>query len=164
MNKGYDFNSINNQKIKDALVNREVYACISDMADYLFNCDDNSYANFDDFENVFVTICPKCGAVNSYHHDVRDDDELTDYWYCDHCHHEVEEEMDTEPQEIYEYWIVSPWFGEKLRNAGEPVFERMLGWIWGRTCTGQAISLDGVIDEICKDMEILEGMPNEWRI
>ena len=67
-------------------------------------------------------------------------------------------------QEILEYWIVSPWLGEKLREKGEPVLERWGGWIWGRTCSGQAILLDNVISEICYEMEILEGQQYEWNI
>lgn len=164
MNKNYDFDNVKNQMIKEALVNREVYACISDMTDYLFDYDGGLYGTYDEFENLYVTTCPECGAVNSFDHDVRDDGSLTDYWYCNNCNHEIDEELEGEPQEIYEYWIVSSWFGAKLRDVGEPVFERMSGWIWGRTCTGQAISLDSAINEICKGMEILEGMPHEWRI
>ena len=36
--------------------------------------------------------------------------------------------------------------------------------VWGRATTGQAILLDGVISEICSDMEILEGQANEWNV
>ena len=83
---------------------------------------------------------------------------------CPHCGAIHGEEPETEPQEIYEYWIVSPWLGEKLKDKGEPILERWGGWIWGRTCTGQAILLDNVISEICYEMGILDGQPHEWKI
>lgn len=61
---------------------------------------------------------------------------------------------------IYEYWIVAPWLGEKLREKGELVYEAWGGWIWGRTCTGP-ILLDGVLSSICHaHMGILKG-PDE---
>ena len=43
-----------------------------------------------------------------------------------------------EPPEIFEYWLVSPWFGEGMKMyAQEPAMELEPGiWIWGRTQTG----------------------------
>lgn len=61
---------------------------------------------------------------------------------------------------IYEYWIVTPWLGEKLRAKGEVVYETWGGWIWGRTCTGP-ILLDSLISSMCHaHMGILKG-PHE---
>ena len=55
--------------------------------------------------------------------------------------------------EIFEYWIVSSWLGSKLKSKGEIVFD--IGWntIWGRQTTGQAIYMDGVIEEIAGDLQ-----------
>lgn len=95
-----------------------------------------------------------------------DEDEWDEMDYgvkCPYCGTIHEEEPETDPQEIYEYWIVTPWLGEKLREKGEPVLKRHGGWIWGRTCSGQAIALDWVISLICYDMGILEGQPHEWK-
>lgn len=56
------------------------------------------------------------------------------------------------PREIFEHWAVSRWLAKKLLARGEAV----LGWeglnIWGRTTTGQAISMDGVIREIVAEL------------
>lgn len=52
--------------------------------------------------------------------------------------------------EIYEFWSVSGWLGEKLKSAGEHVFDYFNHTIWGRCTTGQAILLDGVIRGIVK--------------
>ena len=174
--KHYDYNSNKNQTIKDRFVQREIIACISDMAEHLFSYDGDKYANWDEWENLYVTRCPKClepvdewEEVNEYDVEHIDSDEIANEYMdygvkCPHCGIIYEEEPETEPQEIYEYWIVTPWLGEKLRDKGEPVLERWGGWIWGRTCTGQAILLDSVISSICYDMEILEGQPHEWKI
>lgn len=55
-------------------------------------------------------------------------------------------DIDPYEWEIYEHWIVSDWLADKLIAAGEKVDKDFAGLcVWGRSCTGQAISLDGVI-------------------
>lgn len=66
------------------------------------------------------------------------------------------------PQEVFEWWRVTNYLYEKLRNKGEVVLEGPNGYYWGRCCTGQAILLDGVISQICADNEILEGQEYDW--
>jgi predicted RNA-binding Zn-ribbon protein involved in translation (DUF1610 family) len=167
----YDYNSSKNLAIKDRFVQREVIACISDMAEYLFGYDGDKYADWDEWENLYVTRCPECGEivvewVEADGNDVvewaevDENDVASEHTghgvKCPHCGAIHEEEPEAEPQEIYEYWIVTPWLGKKLRDKGEPVLERSGGWIWGRTCTGQAILLDWVIHAICSDLGLLE--------
>ena len=53
-----------------------------------------------------------------------------------------------EPQDIYEWWSVTDWLADKLENNNEPILRTDCGTWWGRTCTGQAISLDGTIQRI----------------
>lgn len=172
---GYDYNSIKNQRIKDKFVEREVKACISDMAEYLFNWDGGGLASWGEWENLNPVKCPVCGRLNSILHnetpseaddipaDVDPDEYAAGNPYQCECGARFEDEPETESAEIYEYYIVTPWFGEKLRDIGQPVFERWGGWIWGRTCTGQSIALDWEISQICESMGILEGQRNEWK-
>jgi len=55
--------------------------------------------------------------------------------------------------EALEFWIVMPWFGDELKKRGEIVNEDFLGFcIWGRATSGQAISLDWVVQDILKDI------------
>lgn len=56
--------------------------------------------------------------------------------------------IDPEYIEAYEHWLVSGWLGEKLQARGEMVDDVFGLTIWGRTCTGQAIYMDSVIEEI----------------
>ena len=74
--------------------------------------------------------------------------EYEDYGY----ESEEEFEMDMMPKEIFEWWLVTEYFGNKLREKGIPVLENDYGFWWGRTTTGQAISLGGEIKEIYKDI------------
>jgi len=64
------------------------------------------------------------------------------------------EEEGAEPTyiEALEYWLVDDWFGENLKQKGELVGELCNLTIWGRSCTGQAISLDYVVQEVLKDI------------
>ena len=59
----YDADSSVNQRIKGLLVDREVYACISDMAENLFSEDEDAYGSWEDWENLSAKKCPECGCM-----------------------------------------------------------------------------------------------------
>ena len=67
---------------------------------------------------------------------------------------ELCQDQDIEPyeREVYEHHVVSGWLGSKLRKHGEVVREVFNMTVWGRTTTGQSISIDGVIEEIYKEI------------
>lgn len=72
-------------------------------------------------------------------------------------------DVDDYRSEIYEHWIVTDYLARKLEDHGHKVMRDFFGMtIWCRPTTGQAILLDGVISEICAEMEILEGQANDW--
>ena len=52
------------------------------------------------------------------------------------------------PIEIYEWWLISEFLADQLRDIGEPILSNEHGVWWGRSCTGQAIILDGTIQRI----------------
>ena len=57
-------------------------------------------------------------------------------------------------QEIFEYWLVTKFLYDKLKNAGQPVYNyNDFNYIWGRTTTGQLICMDFVIGDICKNID-----------
>lgn len=137
--------SENTYRQVDDFVQREVYACISDMAEYLFDWEGERYASYDEWDNIYKPHCPKCNGIidtNAY-------DDGDDEFECPDCGCMIDtNSIDFYCEEIYEYWLVSPYLGEKLRENGEAVLERYGAWVWGRTCTGQAIALDWVIENI----------------
>ena len=59
----------------------------------------------------------------------------------------IEDEQE-EMQEVFEWWACNDWLIEKLKEQGEPILETDYGSWWGRTCSGQAIKLDSVIEAI----------------
>jgi len=131
------WNSSTNQTIKGKFVDREVLCNVSLLVSYILQVAEEGKkgkeAPFtsDDVENFYETS------------EDENDDDVGD------------------PKEVFEWWAVSKWFLEKLREKKEVVIDTYPP-IWGRTTTGQAILLDSVISEICADMEILEGQANSW--
>lgn len=49
---------------------------------------------------------------------------------------------ESEAQEIFEWYCVSHWLAEELKEVREPVLMNEFGCWWGRTTTGGAIVLD----------------------
>jgi len=58
-----------------------------------------------------------------------------------------------EVSEVFEYWIVADWFARELKQRGEVIDMDFYGLtIWGRCTTGQAISMDWIVQDILKDI------------
>lgn len=56
-------------------------------------------------------------------------------------------------REALEHWVVSEWLADKLEEEGEMVCRDFLGLtIWGRTTSGQSISMDYVIHKIAEKL------------
>ena len=89
--------------------------------------------------------------------------QIVEAYKCGWCGHLVEDTsvLNEKPQEVFEWWICSNWMMEKLRARGEVVIPHLN--IWGRTTTGQAILLDGIISRICQEMGILDGQVYSWK-
>lgn len=83
----------------------------------------------DNIENLYIT----------------DEATAQDYGYSSL---EAMQEAGADQYEIFEWWFVSRRLYEELRKAGEPVIDSDYGYLWGRTCTGQAIFIDSVIENI----------------
>ncbi len=205
-----DFNSIRNQEIKGKLVDREVFANVNQMTEYILNKgyeDDKAPFSWDDVENLYTKperadeILKELKKLTECEGDTAEElfDNISDrleqieqdyesgkrekfqetfsapkslvhtfpYRVFEERKIKVESlieeynNLEDEPQEIYEWWLVSSYLCEKLKAKGQPVIEEQN--IWGRCTTGQAILLDYVIGKIAQDMEILEGQKNEWK-
>lgn len=170
----YNYNSNKNQSIKKKFVENEVFGCVSGMVDYILKKswdDRDPYISIDDIINYYPDNSDEIEELNEKIKELEgekeDKKEQIDQEYDKKIDKirdrivELENEQE-EPNEIFEYWIVSSWLLVKLKEHGQPVIEHEN--IWGRCCTGQAIFLDGVISQICYDLEILEGQKNEWNV
>lgn len=92
--------------------------------------------------------------------------------YCDSCKWDWEvadcelntcptckKTIDLEEQtvESLEHWIVGDWFAGQLEKHGEMVTYDLFGLtIWGRTTSGQAISIDEVICQIYDETQVAQ--------
>jgi len=157
-----DYDSSVNQKIKGQFVQREVKACFSYEMDAILRCSDDQrdgdLPTIDQIDNFYLPTCQNCGYSGNF--TVPDNGET---FICPSCKTVTDEEPETQPQEIFEWWIVTEFLYRKLKAHGEPVLEWGNNCYWGRTCCGQAISLDWVIGQICEEMEILSGQKYSWK-
>ena len=125
---------IERQERNGKLVTREILACQSGLVSELL---EKGILQYEDIENLYETC--------------KERESNSEYW-CEACKNGDYCE-DTQPQEIYEWWLVSEWMYNKLREQDEPVLNYGdFNFFWGRCCTGQAIKLDYVIDKICNDL------------
>jgi hypothetical protein len=127
-------------KKNERIVSNEVYCCVTSMVEFILT-DVQTFAYigdskgkipfaWEDVENLYVA----CGE-------------------CEGCKTNNGECEEMQAQEIYEWWAVSPWLFEKLREHGEPVIDTY-PCLWGRTCTGMAIALDSVITKIQRETDV----------
>jgi len=117
----------NRQERNRAFVQNNVICCQSMLVDEMLKKD---VFNYEDIINITKT-----------------EKELLDEGYS---REQIEAGDIDEYKEIFEWWIVSDFMLEELKALSEPVLENDYGEWWGRTCTGQAILMDGIIDEIIK--------------
>jgi len=162
--KNIDVDSNVNQDIKGNFVAREVKTCFSYEMEAILRASVEGQSNkdyplptYEDIQNLYQYQCPECGTGYKKEQEAKE---------CCATKKQLEEleheSLDSEPQEIFEWWIVTEYLYNKLNDKGEPVLEWGNNYYWGRTCTGQAILLDGVISEICLEMEILDGQQYSW--
>lgn len=148
------------------LVAREVLCCMSSMVATLANaygCLEPRGDYTRDLSSLAEQASELCAPVLDYEEAAREADwTLTgSVWSHDDfenaetsaeaaCH-----ASDVEPHEwdVFEHWAVSTWLAEKLEAAGERVDMDFAGLcVWARTTTGQAISMDSVIERITREI------------
>lgn len=146
-------------------IDREILCCVSTEVEFILSmehqghhtpytredianrCIDNSL-EIEELENELAEVEAETVGVDDNEEDLNEKiDELEEKIY------ELKSEEEEE-QEIFEWWKVSSYLCNRLDEWGEPVIKDYN--IWGRTCTGQAISLDAVMHYIAKEDGIVE--------
>ena len=129
-------------------VSREVLTCQSSLVEEMFR--DEKF-NYDDVVNMYQYACRECGHMETdldKFEETVDEDRRIKSYQCPSCKDILGDIPEQEPQEIFEWWVVTDWLLDRLEEQGEPVLRTDFGNWWGRTCTGQAILLDSVIETI----------------
>ena len=132
------------QRELDEFVNKHVFRNQSMLVDTLIN---EGFINPEQIENEFPPITDE--DIDEYLKEAEIDKDFGDD-IREYAREQVAQEQ--EPSEIYEWWLVSDWLLKKLYDLGEPVLNIDSESWWGRTTTGQAISLDYVIEQIYKTL------------
>lgn len=101
---------------------------------------------FDDAENLYVAICPKCGKHLPADYSAPEDSDAE--YKCPSCEAEFFSHPESEPREVYEWWAVSDFLASRLLERGACIYNGPDAQLWGRCATGQAIALDSVIQDI----------------
>lgn len=117
-------------------VGRFVHVCQSSLVDEMLK---KGIFEYDDIEKLSTTFeedskgtCSICDI---------EDEKLNENKVCENC-------FEPEDQEIYEWWVIESGFAYRLEERGEPILKNDYGTWWGRTCTGQSISMDSVIRDL----------------
>lgn len=56
-----------------------------------------------------------------------------------------------EESEVLEWWLVTPYMAEMLKDNGEVIFSDYDCYWWGRQTSGQALYMDHVIQKIAEE-------------
>ena len=59
-----------------------------------------------------------------------------------------------ENSEVLEWWLVTPYMADMLKNNGEVILAAYDCYWWGRQTSGQGLSMDWVIQKIAEDMSM----------
>lgn len=152
----------------ERLVRREVLCCLSSMVSTLachYGSVEGGDTLLDVMEQAFELASPvqdyeeaaiQAGWTRNIHNGmfvapVGHDPRMADYesWQelCD------EQGLEPYDREVFEHWAVSQWLADKLTAHGEKVDTDFAGLcVWARTCSGQAIAMDSVIQKIAAEV------------
>lgn len=132
----------------ERIINQEIWCCDSSLLSQLLwhneqhlPNDISSEFSWENIENQYYT-----------------DDEIWDLFSCNEQQDRGEfletiRDSGEDIKEIFEWWRISDWLAEELDEINEPLLRNDYGNWWGRTGTGQHISLDGTIQQIVKNID-----------
>jgi hypothetical protein len=103
---------------------------------------DGDHTYEDDEGEEASTTCEDCGGDG----EVQDPDAEEDTGYLRRLQAACNDAA--EVREVFEWWRVSAWLGDELDSIGEVMLINQYGSWWGRTCTGQALIMDGVLQQV----------------
>ena len=85
-----------------------------------------------------------------------------DEWFTDLFRlPDTDEDSDEEYQDPVTFYIVSEWFAARLRERGHPATHDFYGInVWGRRACGQALYIDGVVEDIYDEYLAARGLPS----
>lgn len=114
-------------------------------------------AEFNAFVNREVLYCQSSLVDDLLKNDALDHefswDNVSNLYYVDPDDAEDGYEEDENAREIFEWWLCTTWFIEELEKIGECILRNDYGTWWGRTTTGQSITLDWAPQKVWTDLQ-----------
>ncbi len=137
-----EFFNLDNHDIQDIAMRfihphilRNQSALITQMQDL----EVDGFLMWEDVENFHLTD----EEILEHFEDEKEDEEMSQEEFIENYRYEGYDE-----KEIFEWYLVSDWLIDKLREKNQPVIDNDYGEYWGRCCMGQSIYLDYVIQEL----------------
>ena len=103
--------------------------------------------DWDNIENLYMSDQEILNYMGSY------DEDMSDQEIIDEVRNNGED-----INEILEWYLVSDWFLDRLREINEPVIDNDYAEYWGRCSTGQSIYLDHNIQELAYQYSLDERL------
>ncbi len=170
-------NSIENQEIKKKFVMQNVFVNMNEVFQLLDNGIDTNYedeiiqlldngidTNYEDeiiqlystidFESTYLSNTDVIGYNNEENIYYELEDEENTFESLEHIINDLN--LDINYIEPLEFWAVSEYLANKLKSKGEAVQYILGHYVWGRTGSGQSIYMDGVINEITLELDLLK--------
>lgn len=153
----------------DRVVSQDVICCVSSMVSEVSNLSSLS-ASMDNgslYEQCYNLMESKpdyqeAAEQESWFADddgnIANHESIDCYENWEECCNDEQIDTDDYRSEVFEHWVVSNWLADKLEAYGQVIDRDFMGLvIWGRTTTGQMISMDYVIQQIAKDIVESQG-------
>lgn len=110
-------------------------------------------------------LCPVCMTPHPVMEDAKQCCAGLEVYKCTECDKiisstQYDEMTEVDTGHIFHWHLVTPWLMEKLRSAGEPVISNPP--LWGRRRVSKDPWNEWVIEEVCSELEILEGQKHDW--
>lgn len=136
-----DPNQVSVEEFVQRIIKHDVFVNQSYLVEHLLN---SSGVCMDDVENYYPTfIDESTGGTCEICHS--EDVDLNAEGVCEECF-----DSQREPQEIFEWWAVSDWLKGQLIQEDAPILDCDFGTWWGRTETGQCLTMDWHLKQIAR--------------
>lgn len=131
---------MNYQDTIDRIIKEEILTLANTTVEILQKVDETW---FEDCDNLNEPVCTTCGAP------LKDDD--IDAYTCPQCDADFEaSEVDYEPKEVMQWFIVTDWLADKLRAQGEAVWAPHDIAFWGRCGCGYSLTEEDCLKNIAR--------------
>ncbi len=148
-----EWRAIKIERLAEMYRDRDVLACQSALVDDLINANVEGFS-LEEAENLYPNVsewnaeqCREWLDEHGHEQPARDEDESdSPRGYLTQLRDAVRD--NAEAAEVFEWWLVTDWLCRQLKATGEVILDNGYGSWWGRTCTGQGLIMDGMLQRI----------------